>query len=107
MADGMSPADNCGPATVMSSMLCIACATRPRSIHFCVYRVPGLSSGAGTLWSRRESGRLPPPGTQETIDTALESSRRGERSFVETKSSIEVVRARRQIWNLSANRHAG
>ena len=57
-------------------------------------RAARLSSGAGTLWCRRESGRLPPPGTQETIDTALESSWRGERSFVETKSSFEVVRAR-------------
>ena len=63
-----------------------------------------LSSGAGTLWSTRESRGLPPPGTQETIDTALESSRRGERSFVETKCSFEAVRARDadQISDLSA-----
>ena len=66
--------------------------------------MPRLSSGAGTLWSRRESGRLPPPGTQETIDTALESSRRGERSFVETKSSFEVVRARDAEADLESQR---
>eukprot|EP00964_Phaeocystis_antarctica_P036830 scaffold21016_cov102-Phaeocystis_antarctica.AAC.1 len=61
----------------------------------------GLSSGAGTLWSRRESGRSPPPGTQGTIDTALESSRWGQRSFVEYKCSFEAgvgCDASLEIW---------
>ena len=44
---------------------------------------PWGSSGAGTYWSRRESGGLPPDGTQMTIDTALESSRCGDYGFVE------------------------
>ena len=64
----------------------------------------GLSSGAGRYWSRRKSRGSPPPGTQRTIDTALESSRWGERSFVETKSSFEVVRARDAGADLESQR---
>ena len=63
----------------------------------------GLSSGAGTYWSRRESRRLPPPGTQETIDTALESAWRGECSFVEKKCSFEVDATRISVPDLSAH----
>eukprot|EP00964_Phaeocystis_antarctica_P029804 scaffold16812_cov36-Phaeocystis_antarctica.AAC.1 len=68
-----------------------------------------LSSRAGRYWSRRESCGSPPPGTQRTIDTALESSRWGERSLVETKCSFEVVRGATRIrFQISApNGHAG
>ena len=54
-----------------------------------------LRSRAGRYWSRRESRGLPPPGTQETIDRALESCRWGG-SVASSKKQLssEIVCAR-------------
>eukprot|EP00964_Phaeocystis_antarctica_P126124 scaffold89849_cov97-Phaeocystis_antarctica.AAC.1 len=56
-----------------------------------------MPCGQPRVWAKFRGG-------EETIDTALESSRWGERSFVETKCSFELVRARDAEADLESQR---